>query len=179
MKLKIKILIARFKQSKFLIFFLGMIIGATSTFNYIEGKKTYEYIQGGLPYTKSIIINAEASKSQDMGKLVSTDLYLDSTAQTDNSVESSEGSQSVDELADYIWLHESSRGKNNYSKCTAIGKINGVGYSIYGGKWMCFESHEEEMQTVKKWIENERLKGLSDLELLCRYSGSNYQICKS
>ena len=40
--------IEKFKKSKFLVFILGLTIGITMTYNYIEGKKLYEYIKGGL-----------------------------------------------------------------------------------------------------------------------------------
>lgn len=83
----------------------------------------------------------------------------------------------TEELADYIWLHESGRGKKNYSKCEKIGKKNGIGYGIYGGKWICFDSHEEEMETLKKWITKHKSKEMTDQELLCHYSGNNYEIC--
>lgn len=83
---------------------------------------------------------------------------------------------STNELVDYIWLHESGRGKNNYSKCEKIGKYNEIGFGIYGGKWLCFDSHEEEMEILKKWIIKHR--DMSDQELLCHYSGNNYEKCK-
>lgn len=83
------------------------------------------------------------------------------------------------DLADYIWLKESTRGKNNYSKCEAIGKINGIGYGIPGdGTYMCFNSHEEEMVALKGWIVAKKAKGLTELEMLCLYSGGNYKECK-
>lgn len=84
----------------------------------------------------------------------------------------------VAELAEMIYNLESSGGKNNYSKCEAIGKINGIGYGIPGnGKYQCFNNHEEEMQVLKGWIIDKRAKGMTDNGLLCLYSGNNYNFC--
>jgi hypothetical protein len=83
------------------------------------------------------------------------------------------------DLADYIWLKESSRGKNNYSKCEAIGKVNGIGYAIPGdGSYMCFDSHEDEMVALNGWITVRKASGWSELKMLCTYSGNNYDECK-
>lgn len=82
-------------------------------------------------------------------------------------------------LADYIWMKESTRGKNNYSKCEAIGKINDIGYGIDGtGKYICFENHENEMQVLKGWIIAKLAQGYTERDLLCLYSGGNYSECK-
>jgi hypothetical protein len=84
----------------------------------------------------------------------------------------------IDQIADKIWLLESTRGKNNYSKCEAIGKINGIGYGISGnGKYQCFNSHDEEMQVLIGWIIDKRAKGMSEREMICLYSGNNYEGC--
>lgn len=92
-------------------------------------------------------------------------------------VESTE--KSIDELADYIWMKESTRGKKNYSKCEAIGKTNGIGYDIPGdGTFVCFDSHEEEMHVLKGWIIYRKALGWSELKMLCTYSGNNYEECK-
>lgn len=73
-------------------------------------------------------------------------------------------------ISDTIWLLESSRGQNNYSKCTAIGKVNGIGFGIWGGHWQCFDSHAEEMETLEKWIQNKINEGLNEKELMCLYN---------
>lgn len=94
-------------------------------------------------------------------------------------IEKVETKDNTDELADLIWLNESTRGKNNYSKCEAIGQINGIGYGIPGsGKYQCFDSHQEEMQILNKWIKDHKDQGMTDKELLCHYSGNNYNQCK-
>lgn len=82
------------------------------------------------------------------------------------------------DLADYIWMKESTRGKNNYSKCEAIGKVNGIGYAIPGdGSYICFESHEEEMIALNGWIAVRKASGWSEQKMLCTYSGNNYEEC--
>lgn len=84
------------------------------------------------------------------------------------------------DLADYIWFKESTRGKNNYSKCEAIGKINGIGYAIPGdGSYICFDSHEDEMVALNGWLMAKKAAGWSELKMLCTYSGQNYSECKN
>lgn len=86
---------------------------------------------------------------------------------------------SIDTLADLVWSRESSRGVNNYSQCEKVGKVNGIGYGIPGnGDYMCFESHEEEMTVLRGWLTAKRAAGMSDKEMFCLYSGSNYSECK-
>lgn len=85
----------------------------------------------------------------------------------------------IERIADSIWNLESTRGKYNYSKCEAIGKINGIGYGIPGnGKYQCFNNHAEEMEVLRGWIISKKSQGLSEQELLCLYSGNNYKGCK-
>lgn len=94
-------------------------------------------------------------------------------------IEETKKDRSVDELADYIWFKESTRGKNNFSKCEAIGKINGIGYRIPGdGSYTCFDSHDDEMSVLKGWIIDKKALGWSELKMLCTYSGHNYSECK-
>lgn len=84
----------------------------------------------------------------------------------------------VKELSELIYQRESTNGKNNYSKCEAIGKYNGVGYAIPGnGSYICFDSHEDEMQAVRGWIITKLAGGHSEKSLLCLYSGNNYKEC--
>ena len=97
-------------------------------------------------------------------------------AQTRVIAEAVEPVDPIKEIADYIWNRESTRGKNNYSKCEAIGKVNGVGYGIPGnGDYVCFESHEDEMRTLEGWIIAKLAQGHTETSLLCLYSGSNYK----
>jgi hypothetical protein len=85
----------------------------------------------------------------------------------------------IDRISDKIWELESTRGKHNYSKCEAIGKVNGIGYGIPGnGKYQCFNNHAEEMEVLRGWIIDKKSRGLSEQALLCLYSGNNYRGCK-
>lgn len=85
----------------------------------------------------------------------------------------------VKELSEIIYQRESTSGKNNYSKCEAVGKYNGIGYGISGnGKYMCFESHDEEMQVLRGWLITKIALGYTEKEMLCLYSGSNYKECQ-
>lgn len=79
----------------------------------------------------------------------------------------------IEELKDFIWQKESTRGKNNYSKCEAIGKVNGIGYGIDGsGAYRCFESHEDEMKVLEGWIIDHKAQGMTRLEMLKHYTPS-------
>lgn len=79
----------------------------------------------------------------------------------------------MEELKDYIWLKESGRGQHNYSKCEALGKVNGIGYAIPGdGRYICFNSHEEEMEVLEKWIKDKLDKGMTEEEILKLYTPS-------
>jgi hypothetical protein len=85
----------------------------------------------------------------------------------------------VDEIAETIWMKESTQGKHNYSKCEAQGLTNGIGYAIPGdGTYRCFKDHAEEMQVLKGWIRDHISQGMTEKELLCHYSGSNYNFCQ-
>ena len=74
------------------------------------------------------------------------------------------------ELASMIYRLESSNGQNTYSRCKAIGKVNGIGYGITGKNWQCFKDHAEEMATLENWISNKQAQGLTDSQLLCLYN---------
>ena len=85
----------------------------------------------------------------------------------------------IEAIADKIWLLESSKGVNNYSKCKAQGKINGIGYGIYDNHWICFDSHEEEMRVLRNWIRDKEQQGMSENELLCYYNtGAKQEDCE-
>ncbi len=77
---------------------------------------------------------------------------------------------SVEALADYIFFKESSRGKNNFSKCEAIGKFNRYGFGIPGdGSFLCFDEGGDR-RAVIGWIEQKKAAGFSDSSLLCLYN---------
>ncbi len=93
----------------------------------------------------------------------------------DNPLADSEG---IDAIVSAIYTLESSRGKNNYSKCEVQGKYNGYGYGIAGnGKYLCFDSHEEATATVHKWVEKKIAKGYTTQELLCIYNTGSSKDC--
>lgn len=86
----------------------------------------------------------------------------------------------IAKIADTIWMLESTRGINNYSKCEAAGKVNGIGYGIPGdGKYMCFESHKEEIYTLMSWIARKQAQGITGDNLFCLYNtGKATDTCK-
>jgi hypothetical protein len=75
----------------------------------------------------------------------------------------------TEELADRIYLLESSRGKND-QKCERIGKHNGYGFMQGVNRNFCLESDDEVRKLVIKWIKDKKEKGFSDKELLCYYN---------
>ncbi len=74
------------------------------------------------------------------------------------------------DLVDIIFKKESSRGKNNYSKCESQGKYNRYGYGIPGdGTYICFEK-DEDTKAVAGWVADKVARGYSDNEILCLYN---------
>ena len=139
------------------IFLIGVITGAIWTFVLINAPKMFEV-------KTIVIVNTAEAKEIEPTQIEETVVQLNSD---------------TNRIADIIWTKESSRGINNYSKCEAVGQVNGIGYGIPGnGKYQCFESHEEEMEVLNKWIEDHKAQGMSETELMCHYSGSNYSLCK-
>ena len=158
------------------------IISVSSTIIFYEAKPYYPVIKSyisqqkeGYEYANQYLNRAKQVKDVSVSAgTISSPISTESLEEQDLS----DTTSPVSQIADEIWMLESTRGKNNYSKCEAIGKVNGIGYGIWGGNWQCFESHEEEMKTLEKWISEKRDKGMTDKELMCLYSGSNYRICK-
>lgn len=74
------------------------------------------------------------------------------------------------DLVDVIFTLESSRGKNNYSKCEAIGKFNQYGFGILGnGDYLCFEKDQDKV-AVTGWVAQKEAQGLTEEEILCLYN---------
>jgi len=76
-----------------------------------------------------------------------------------------------------IMMLESSGGKNNYSKCEAIGKYNRYGYGIPGdGTYRCYEK-DEDTKAVENWFE-EKLNEMDLATAACYYNtGTKTQDC--
>jgi hypothetical protein len=110
---------------------------------------------------------------QTYNKLLEPRVIIINNAQASTETQEIEPQEVIKEkdLSDYIWFKESTRGQHNYSKCEAQGKFNSVGYGIPGdGTYMCFNSHAEEMDAVKKWIAQHKEEGLNSRQLLCHYN---------
>lgn len=74
------------------------------------------------------------------------------------------------DIVDFIYMKESSRGKNNYSKCESVGKYNRYGYGIPGdGRYICFPK-DEDTKAVEGWVAEKKARGYSDTEILCLYN---------
>jgi hypothetical protein len=151
---------------KLFILSLGILIGGSGVYVHLEAPEILSSINKPATYVyhnKPINV-AKASEKPLEVKNGATEEVLKE--------------RSVEEIADYIWMKESTRGKNNYSKCEAIGKVNGIGYRIPGnGSYTCFESHDDEMTVLMGWIIDKNALGWSELKMLCSYSGNNYSEC--
>jgi len=131
----------------------------------IAGGWYFAESRGILNYFKPKTVFIEIAHAKEM------------TTEAKNKPESKD--EAISRIMDEIWLNESTRGKNNYSKCKEIGRINGIGYGIYGGKWQCFDNHAEEFRALNSWITDHKAQGMTENELLCHYSGGNYKICNN
>lgn len=150
---------------KLFILGIGMLIGGSSVLVHFEFPVMVNNIET-LP------------KSENYQEWHFENPPLLKTAEAKEPIIEEKKGRSIDELADYIWSKESSRGINNYSKCEEVGKVNGVGYAIPGnGSYICFDSHEDEMQAVRGWIITKLAGGHSEKSLLCLYSGNHYKEC--
>lgn len=125
-----------------------------------------------------VVFNVSLSAPEISFKWESAPVTYEQQAKAAEESEAVEEKETERDLADYIWFKESTRGKNNYSKCEAIGKVNGIGYAIPGdGSYICFDSHEDEMVTLNGWLMAKKAAGWSELKMLCTYSGNNYSEC--
>lgn len=81
-------------------------------------------------------------------------------------------------IADIIHNLESSRGKNNYSKCEEQGEYNEYGYGIPGnGKYLCFDKGKDRVAVIG-WIEHKLAQGFTEKELACVYNtGKRTETC--
>jgi len=85
--------------------------------------------------------------------------------------ESQNSSLSVFDISNTIYHNESSEGKNCLKRCENIGKVNCIGYDI---KKTCFDNHDQEMQTLNKWVARHIGEGMTTSELFSHYSGGDY-----
>lgn len=151
-------------QSKFLVFMLGIIIATSFCICFYEGKDLKsEYDQSMKIWEEHLVHKADAAKRS--GEEVSA-----------NSQATKNGGQetalSIEEIVRRILILESSNGVNNFSKCEAIGKFNRSGYGIHSGKYLCFDTKEEEEKTIGEWFKK-RLKTMSLEEALVKYCPEN------
>jgi hypothetical protein len=157
-------------------FFLGVImlsIGISGTVCFYEGRDLKTQYDQSMQIWEEHLVNKANAKSS--GEEVSDSSVPSETgSQAAEDVKGQTAVPSIQELADKVWFLESTRGQHNFSKCEAIGKINGIGYNVWGGHYSCFNSHKEEMKVLEDWISQHRAEGLSDAELLNHYSNNAY-----
>lgn len=90
----------------------------------------------------------------------------------------------LDQVVEYIWERESSKGKNNpphslASNCYAKGKWNELGYGGMENP-KCFANKEEGMATVNRWVEKRLNKQTMNIaQVLCTYRhGTSDENCE-
>lgn len=131
--------------------------------------KMFLVVVGGIigsAYTFAVPVYIETMEGETV--TIEADQFV--TVPVVQAEEVPEDISSVEALADYIFLKESSRGKNNFSECEASGKYNRYGFGIPGnGSFLCFDKGGDR-RAVIGWIEQKRAAGLSDTSLLCLYN---------
>lgn len=70
-------------------------------------------------------------------------------------------------IADYIYLKESTSGKND--GCRRLGLYNGYGFRQNSFEWVCYRSHEEVRALVIEWLTKNIKEGNIE-EALCYYN---------
>lgn len=75
----------------------------------------------------------------------------------------------AEEIADMIYLLESSNGKND-QKCEREGKHNGYGFRQGINKNYCLSSDDEVRKLVIELIEDQLATGMTQNQILCRYN---------
>jgi hypothetical protein len=132
---------------------IAFIAGVANTYAYVQ----YQELSGSLSENRGstfIQINAEpVSASSDVEPVA---------------VAEDESPQfSVQEIADKIYILESSGGKND--SCRLKGMWNGYGYFVYDKNNRCFESQAEVRVIVEKWF-LDKLQEYSLPEAVCGYN---------
>jgi hypothetical protein len=84
-----------------------------------------------------------------------------------------EAKDNVSELADAIWMHESTKGTNPiglHVTCKSKGLSNEYGYNPP----VCYKDYATVRNIVENWIKDHKAQGLTDAELLSHYSNGAY-----
>lgn len=129
----------------------------------------HSYLLVSIPNEKIII----EAKAQGVGDVVDT-LNETATQDTTSGIEERKDEVSlsappaVGKIVDIVHRLESSGGKNNFSKCEAIGKYNEFGYGVYGENYLCFDKGKDR-EAVIAWFERE-LKDKTVEQSLCKYN---------
>jgi len=119
-----------------------------------------------LPFTKEYV----AGKIFKAEKMIIVNKVVEDTTVEIEQIEEIEESVNIDEIVKKVYQLESSSGKNDFSKCTAIGKTNPFGYAIPSPKkYICFDSYDEVAGLVGKWFEKKLVDHTLE-ESLCIYN---------
>lgn len=166
----------KIEQCFFLVFFLAGIIAVLNIGVNWLGTRDWFVPKTVLIENKSV--SGVSNSNLDEAVPVS-DINPDITtlAVVKESEEPRPSSSPAGLIVEKIMMLESSGGKNNYSKCEAIGKYNRYGYGIPGnGTYRCFEK-DKDTEAVKEWFE-EKLNEMDIATATCYYNtGTKTQDC--
>ncbi len=157
MKQKLKDTLFRFKRSRFLLFTLGIIIGATVMYVYIEAPVHYNYLKKGYSFTNHISDKVTLVNEADV------DSYSDPLISTDDD---STSSSLLGDIRAKIFTLESSNGK--HVNCPA-NMYNGYGYRQNTREWKCYNTQKEVEDLVMAWLETQ-LETKTIPQALCYYN---------
>jgi hypothetical protein len=168
-----------FKKSKTLLCIVMLAIGISWTINiyefYVRPDSLWKEYQQALRTFEEVkarshsLLGSAAQAAGNQADLADSISHLN---KEDASLTTSSSSQtpSIQNIVKKIFKKESSEGRNNYSKCEAIGKYNRYGYMIPGdGSYVCFEK-DEDTKAVEKDIAIKLNSGLSLPQALCKYN---------
>lgn len=133
---------------------IAFIAGVANTYAYVQ----YQELSGSLSENRGstfIQINAEPVSAR-------SDVEPEAVAEDESP------QFSVQEIADKIYILESSGGKND--SCRLKGLFNGYGYMQNSYYNECFSSQEEVRGLVENWIQDKMDENYKTAEILCFYN---------
>ena len=114
----------------------------------------------------------ESSISRSNLQNNSSEPSLGDTSVKEEMSDNSPGLVDLNKIVKKIYILESSNGKYNYSKCESQGKFNRSGYGIHSGKYICFDTKEQEDKTLGDWFKK-KLETMTLEEALKIYNSAN------
>lgn len=149
----------------YVIVILAFIGGISNTYAYIEFQDLWADYQEALSVSaKYVNKGVSFIYIKKSGELVSADSLVVPAMEAGHESDQ----PSVQEIADRIFILESSAGKND--SCRLRGMYNGYGYMQSKFYNECFESQEKVRGLVENWISDKLNKNYKTAELVCFYN---------